>query len=91
MKPSTIIVRADWDDDAKVWVATSTDIDGLATEADTLEALRGKVLPMVAELLELNGESIRPSEIPVHIVAQQTPALQIHLSLMVGPDGWLRA
>jgi predicted RNase H-like HicB family nuclease len=55
MKHSPIIVRADWDDEAKVWVATSSDIDGLATEADTLEALRGKVLAMVAELLELNG------------------------------------
>jgi Domain of unknown function (DUF1902) len=72
MKHSTIIVRADWDDEAKVWVATSTDIDGLATEADTLEALRGKVLAMVAELLELNGEHSDLPGIPVHIVAQQT-------------------
>jgi hypothetical protein len=27
-----IHVRAEWDDDAKVWVASSTDIEGLATE-----------------------------------------------------------
>ncbi|MFY9875785.1 MAG: DUF1902 domain-containing protein [Rhodomicrobium sp.] len=43
-----ILVRADWDDDAKVWVASSADIDGLATEAATLEELRDKVLGMVA-------------------------------------------
>lgn len=71
MKHPTIIVRADWDDEAKVWVATSADIDGLATEAETLEALRAKVLTMVAELLELNEERSDLPEIPVHIVAQQ--------------------
>jgi hypothetical protein len=71
MKHPTIIVRADWDDEAKVWVATSTDIDGLVTEAPTLEALRAKVLTMVVELMELNGEQSDLAEIPVHIMAQQ--------------------
>jgi predicted RNase H-like HicB family nuclease len=55
MKHPTIIVRADWDDEANVWVATSSDIDGLVTEASTLEALRAKVLTMVVELMELNA------------------------------------
>jgi predicted RNase H-like HicB family nuclease len=71
MKNPTIIVKADWDDDAKVWVATSTDIDGLATEADTLEALRAKVLTMIAELLELNEDRSDLPEIPVQIIARQ--------------------
>ena len=56
---AVILVRADWDDDAKVWVATSADIDGLATEAATLEELRDKVLAMVGELAELNGLVVR--------------------------------
>ena len=68
----SIFVRADWDDEAKVWVATSSDIDGLATEAPTLEALREKVLIMVVELLELNdGQHSDLPDIPVHIMAQQ--------------------
>ena len=71
MKHPTIIVRADWDDEAKVWVATSADIDGLATEAETLEALRAKVLTMIAELLELSEDRSDLPEIPIHIVAQQ--------------------
>ena len=71
MKHPTIIVRADWDDEAKVWVASSSDIDGLATEASTLEELRTKVLTMVVELMELNGEQSDLAEIPVHIMAQQ--------------------
>jgi predicted RNase H-like HicB family nuclease len=71
MRHPTIIVRADWDDEANVWVASSSDIDGLATEAATLEELRAKVLTMVVELMELNGEQSDLAEIPVHIMAQQ--------------------
>ena len=55
MMHSRIIVRASWDDEANVWVATRADIDGLATEAPTLEVLQAKVLTMVVELMELNG------------------------------------
>ena len=44
MRHSSIIVRASWDDEAGVWVASSTDIDGLAIEAATIEELEPKVL-----------------------------------------------
>jgi len=76
MRHSTIIVRADWDDVAKVWVATSDDIDGLATEAATFDELRDKVLVMVAELMELNGLQSDLPEIPVHIMGQQIGRVQ---------------
>ena len=32
-------VKAEWDDEAGVWVASSDDVPGLATGADTFEAL----------------------------------------------------
>lgn len=48
-------VRADWDDEAQVWVAVSGDVPGLATEAPTIEALMVKLEVMAPELLELNG------------------------------------
>jgi len=48
-------VRAEWDADALVWVATSDDVPGLVTEADTLEALDSKLQLMVPELLEANN------------------------------------
>jgi predicted RNase H-like HicB family nuclease len=68
----TIYVKATWDEEAEVWVAESDDIEGLITEAATLEALRDRVLIMIGELLELNGggRSDFP-EIPVHILAEQ--------------------
>lgn len=48
-------VRAAWDSDAHVWVASSEDVPGLVTEADTIEALDAKLQTMVPELLEANG------------------------------------
>ncbi len=47
-------IGAFWDEEAKVWVATSEDVPGLATEAETLEALSQKLRAMVPELLQLN-------------------------------------
>jgi Domain of unknown function (DUF1902) len=47
-------IEAFWDSDAEVWVATSGDIWGLATEADTLESLTQKLRTMIPELIELN-------------------------------------
>ena len=54
MKVDTYHVQADWDPEAGVWVATSEDVPGLATEADTIEALTDKLRVMVPELLEAN-------------------------------------
>ncbi len=50
-----IIVDAMWDDDARVFVATSHDVPGLVTEADTWEELQQKLHALIPELLELNG------------------------------------
>lgn len=48
-------IHAEWDEEAGVWVATSDDVPGLATEADTLEALSTKLEARVPELLDANG------------------------------------
>lgn len=48
-------VGAFWDLEARVWVATSEEVPGLATEAATLESLTQKLRTMVPELLQLNG------------------------------------
>ena len=55
MRSRVISVKAIWDEDAQVWVATSEDVPGLATEADTLEELTEKLKIMIPELLEANG------------------------------------
>jgi predicted RNase H-like HicB family nuclease len=54
MGTDTYHVQADWDPETGVWVATSEDVPGLATEAETIEALTEKLRVMVPELLEAN-------------------------------------
>ena len=44
-------VRAAWDQEAGVWVAESTNLPGLVTEAETAELLLEKLRIMVPELL----------------------------------------
>jgi hypothetical protein len=51
----TLSGRADWDDDAAVWVADSDEVPGLVTEAETITALVAKRKVMIPELLALNG------------------------------------
>ena len=50
-----LYVHADWDAEAGVWVATSNDVPGLATESATVEALVAKLESLIPELLEANG------------------------------------
>jgi predicted RNase H-like HicB family nuclease len=55
MESNTYHVQADWDPEAGVWVATSADVPGLATEAETIEGLTNRLRAMIPELLEANG------------------------------------
>ena len=55
MNTKPLFVRAEWDHEALVWVATSDDVPGLATESDTLERLVQKLKIVIPELLEANG------------------------------------
>ena len=55
-----LTVHATWDDDARVWVATSEDVPGLATEADDMDTLVAKLKTMIPELLEANGVAHAP-------------------------------
>lgn len=54
--PRKFTIRAEWDDQAKVWVATSEEVLGLATEADSIPALVEKLERMLPELLVENGQ-----------------------------------
>ena len=51
-------VSAAWDAEACVWVATSDQVPGLVTEAETLRILTEELRLLVPELLELNGKDV---------------------------------
>ncbi len=73
MPQLSIYIRASWDDEANVWVARTSDVDGLAAEAPTFDELRTKVFAMLDDLLELNGyNGDNTPDIPVHIIAEQS-------------------
>ena len=69
MKPRVLHVQADWDPEAEVWVATSDDVPGLATEAETIEKLTEKLRTLIPELLEANQV---PSDLQQEIVFELT-------------------
>lgn len=50
-----LVVNAVWDDEAKVYVATSDQVPGLITEADSPESLIRKLRVMIPEMLDCNG------------------------------------
>lgn len=50
-----ILVTAEWDPEAGVFVATSDDVPGLVAEAATPTDLDEKLKILIPELLELNG------------------------------------
>ncbi len=61
------IVRAAWDDDAKVWYVEQSDVPGLATEAATLEGLKQRVREIIPDLLD--GEAEVPDELDIEFIA----------------------
>ena len=62
MEPRVFQVQADWDPEACVWVATSDDVPGLATEAETIETLTEKLRTLIPELLEANQVPSNPNQ-----------------------------
>ena len=69
-----IVIHADWDPEAGVWVATTRDLRGLVTEAETIEALRAKRPGMIRDSL---GEEYEISDPPasIEIVARASDTL----------------
>ena len=51
----SILVRADWDPEAELFVATSDDVPGLVAEAPTPKTLLAKLDLLIPELLALNA------------------------------------
>lgn len=73
------VVHAEWDEEARVWVATSEDVPGLVTEAETVEALSAKLRIIVPELLEANGvvAEIGSDEVPISLLAKMQDRIRL--------------
>jgi len=64
-----LVVYARWDDEANVWVATSEDVPGLATEAPNWDHLVRKLKAIIPELLDANGHA-DGDEIPFKVLGE---------------------
>ena len=63
-----LLVIAQWDNEAGIWVATSDDIPGLVTEAASLDELLERVLAVAPELLEDNAHLIEDGSHPGDLI-----------------------
>ncbi len=71
IEPPMLEIRAEWDDEAQVWVATSDDVPGLVTEAPSIEALVDRLRAIIPELMELN-RGIVGQRFEFHITSERT-------------------
>lgn len=73
MDKSIINVQARWDHEAQVWVASSDDVPGLITEAETTELLFEKLKILIPELLEANGMLAKDEyvDIPLNLLSRR--------------------
>jgi len=69
----TFYVWAKWDPEAEVWYTSETSVDGLATEADSLERLRDRLLTMIPDLLD----NVIPPESRLHIIAETDDSIPL--------------
>jgi len=74
-----IVVRAIWDAEAEVWVATSDDVPGLVTEAATHAELVAKLEVMIPDLLSEDAalQSEFLPEVPLIVVSEQQGRLKL--------------
>jgi predicted RNase H-like HicB family nuclease len=79
MRRLAIYVRATWDDDAEVWVATSEDIPGLVTEAANEQELMDKLQMIIPDLVAASDEQFDDiqSEIPLVLMAQKESRIRL--------------
>lgn len=75
MTTKPFFVRAEWDEEARVWVATSDDVPGLATEEENLEKLITKLKVIIPELLAAN-EADKEGDIPFELLTRRFEIVQ---------------
>jgi predicted RNase H-like HicB family nuclease len=78
MMTDNLDVRAFWDEEAQVWVATSEDVPGLVTEADTMERLVEKLKVLIPELLEANEAGDGGEAVSFHLLSELTAIAHRH-------------
>jgi hypothetical protein len=80
-----IVIHADWDPEAEVWVATTAD------EAASIEALRAKLPGMIIDMLEETGVSDLPASIEIIARASDRVTVDRKLNSRITANAILKA
>jgi hypothetical protein len=64
-----VVIRADYDEEAQVWVAQSDEIP-LVTEAATVEVLCQKLPSLIQDVLGENGDARVGKDVPFELIIQ---------------------
>jgi hypothetical protein len=73
LEMAAIQIRADYDDEAHVWVAQSDEIP-LVTEAATFEILCKKLPSLIQDVLGENGDARADKDVPFELIIQSHSA-----------------
>lgn len=71
-----IQIDARWDDEAHVWIATSSDAPGLVVEAEFWQSMIDEVRALLPDLLDIDGAAVRDISL--------TFKAETHLALATG-------
>jgi len=74
---SPIVIRAEYDDEARVWVAQSEEIP-LVTEADTYELLLQKLPNLIQDVLDENADPRVGTAVPFELITHSHAAPRVH-------------
>ena len=69
MTTSMVVIRAKYDDDAKVWYVEHSDLSGVHAEGNTFDELCSKLPNVVRERVEANSGKPITGDILIEIVA----------------------
>jgi hypothetical protein len=76
----SVMVKAEFDDEAKVWVATSADVPGLVAEDKDLEKLLdtvGELIPILLAENDMLPQGHGAFELPMHVAAQAVTSRKV--------------
>jgi hypothetical protein len=67
MNVSSIVIKAGFDLDEKIWIVESSDVQGLNVEAEAFDVFQAKIVVVLQDLLE--DAMGAPFDLPIEIIA----------------------
>jgi hypothetical protein len=73
---TVVVVRAEYDSEARVWWTAGSDLFGVNAEAPTLEALGAKLPGVVGDMIEASGEDAA-ANLLIEVIAHASTSVRL--------------